>query len=358
MTCGEYMKIISMHLLLIFSGLGLFFPPVNAYSQKGHINCFVYHRFGDPRYPSTNISTETFSEQLNYLKDHNYHVLTLGAVVEMITNEVPIPEKTAVITIDDAYGSFYANGLPVLEQFGYPATLFINTNTVGGSDFMSWKEIDDSRKRGIETGNHSHSHQHFMDIPDDDQRANAFEQDLNIAHKIFTEHLGSKPRIFSYPYGEFDSLMVNVLKENGYTGAAAQYSGVLYPGADLYTIPRFPMGGPYATLEGFVNKLQALPFKIIRQLPENIRLTNNPPKLQVDIPWNTIELNSLQCFVDGQQNCELEIVEGEAMISLIITSKEALFGRRSLYTITARSLHSKGWCWYSHVWVNTEVAEE
>jgi peptidoglycan/xylan/chitin deacetylase (PgdA/CDA1 family) len=358
MSCSEYIKIISKPLLLICLGLGFFLPPVNAYSQQGHINCFVYHRFGDQRYPSTNIDTETFREQLKYLKDHNYHVLTLEAVVHMITANAIIPEKTAVITIDDAYGSFYAKGLPVLEEFGYPATLFINTNTVGGSDFMSWKEINDARDRGIEIGNHSHSHHHFLDIPDDDKRADAFEQDLKTSHKMFLEHLGSKPGIFSYPYGEFDSFMVKVLKEYRYSGAAAQYSGVLYPGSDLYIIPRFPMGGPYATLEGFINKLQALPFKIIRQLPENIRLTNNPPQLQIDIPRNTIETNSLQCFVDGKQNCKLEIVEGDAFISLFITSKVALSGRRSLYTITARSLHSKGWCWHSHVWVNTDVAEE
>jgi peptidoglycan/xylan/chitin deacetylase (PgdA/CDA1 family) len=358
MTLFEYMKNISKHMIIIYFVLCMLIPSINMYSQQGHANCFVYHRIGDSRYPSTNISTETFRDQLEYLRDHNFRVLSLGTVVGLLVNGSNIPAKTVVITIDDAYESFYVNGLPILEQFGYPATLFINTNSVGGSDFMTWEEIDDARDRGIEIGNHSHSHQHFLNISEDIKKEEALRQDIDITHELFTAHLGSQPDIFSYPYGEYDKVMMKVLSENGYKGAAAQYSGVLYPGTNLFSIPRFPMGGPYATLEGFTGKLQALPFKIISQSPENILLDENPPLLQIEIPINTIDLNSLQCFVNGEQICKLEIIKGEHVISLIAKSEQVLHGRRSLYTITARSKNNTGWCWYSHVWVNTEVAEE
>jgi hypothetical protein len=40
----------------------------NQDSDK-EIVCFVYHRFGDSRYPSTNISMEAFKAHLDYLKE-------------------------------------------------------------------------------------------------------------------------------------------------------------------------------------------------------------------------------------------------------------------------------------------------
>ena len=121
------------------------------------INCFIYHRFGDSRYPSTNIPIEDFKAQLNYLKEAGFEVMTFGDAIKYLKDEQPL-KKVAVITIDDGFQSFYENGLHLLETYGFPATLFINTETVGGSSYMDWKEIKDAHKRGIEIGNHTHSH--------------------------------------------------------------------------------------------------------------------------------------------------------------------------------------------------------
>ncbi len=46
--------------------------------------------------------------------------------------QVTTGKKVAVITIDDGYTSFYRNGLPLLKKYQMPASLFINTKTVGG----------------------------------------------------------------------------------------------------------------------------------------------------------------------------------------------------------------------------------
>jgi peptidoglycan/xylan/chitin deacetylase (PgdA/CDA1 family) len=342
--------------MLAFLLLMVFLAPV-SHAGNGHIACFVYHRFGDDRYPSTNISTNAFRAQLAYLRQNNFTVWTMGRATESIRKGEEIPPRTVVLTIDDAYQSFYEQGLPLLEEFGYPATLYVNTANVGHPDFLNWREIRDAQERDIEIGNHSHSHGHFLDIPDG-ERGDSFFSDLNKSQMIFFDSLGFSPDLYSYPYGEYDAIMEKVLKNAGFISAAAQYSGILYEGTNLYEIPRFPMGGPFATLKGFIQKSQMRPFKVLDKETISIVMEENPPMLVVSFSKDCIDTEFLQCFVNGERNCITEMQESPEKVRIKVTSRDVLPGRRSLYTITAPARNGKGWCWYSHVWVNTSVRED
>lgn len=323
-----------------------------------HVVCFVYHRFDDGRYPSTNIQADVFRGHLAYLKQNNFTVWTMGHAIQAIRNGDLIPARTVVLTIDDGYRSFYDNGLPLLEEFGYPATLYLNTENIGYPAYMNWKDVRDAEQRGIEIGNHSKSHKHFLDIADPEERKEAFFKDLTFAQTALFDSLGYSPDLFAYPYGEYDNNMKTILQDAGFTSAVAQYSGVLYRGSDLFEIPRFSMVGPYATLKGFIQKSQMKPIEVISKEPENIVMENNPPRMVITLDNNCIDAEYLQCFVNGERNCIVEMQEGPDYVKLKIISRDHLRGRRSLYTITAPSKDRKGWCWYSHVWVNTEVSED
>lgn len=347
---------VAAYLLALSILLPLF--SLHASNQDGKVVCFVYHRFGDNRYPSTNIDLKEFRGQLTYLKQNNFNVWPLGKAVDAIRNQEVIPSKTVVLTIDDAYHSFYENGMPLLEEFGIPATLFINTRNVGDPDYMSWQEIQIAKENGIEIGCHSHAHLHFLDIRWDDQRRSSFLSDLATAHSAFNENLGYTPELYAYPYGEYGPVVMEVLEEAGYKAAAAQYSGVLYSGTNPMAIPRFPMGGPFATLKGFIQKSLMNPVEVIDKEPKDIVMQQNPPGMVITIDKNCLDFDNIQCFVNGNRNCIVEIQEGPENVRMKVISRDKLSGRRSLYTITAPSKDGKGWCWYSHVWVNTEVIEE
>ena len=84
---------------------------------------------------------------------------------------------------------------------------------------------------------------------------------------IFFDSLGYSPDLYSYPYGEYDNVMKEVLKMAGFSSATAQYSGILYGGSDLFDITRFPMGGPFATLKGFIQKSQMKPIYVFEKIP-------------------------------------------------------------------------------------------
>ena len=111
--------LISGLVCLLFLDVGILTVVCHAKkSSTINIRCFVYHRFGDSRYPSTNIATKDFQNHLEYLQQNDFHVITLGDALERLQEERDIPDKTVVLTVDDGYASFYTHAMPLLRQYG------------------------------------------------------------------------------------------------------------------------------------------------------------------------------------------------------------------------------------------------
>ena len=138
----------------------LFFLNANAETvnkkyepeEKG-ILAIMYHRFEENKYPSTNISIDIIKEnELEFLNPKNF---------EYEFNKVS-SKKKVLLTIDDAFSSFYINAWPVLKKNNIPFLLFVSTETVGKKGYMSWNEITEiSKEDFVLIGNHSHSHEYL-----------------------------------------------------------------------------------------------------------------------------------------------------------------------------------------------------
>lgn len=325
---------------------------MNESSYK-EVVCFVYHRFGDDRFPTTNVSIEDFKAHLQWLKENKYQVLNLSDATTYLSDKSEI-KKTAVITIDDGFKSFYKNALPILRQYDFPATLFINTTTVGGSDYMDWGELEIASRQSIEIGNHSHSHDYFLN-KEPDLRYTEFEKDIGIAQKLIVKNLGITPKVFAYPYGEFDQKIKSIVESFGFSAAAAQNSGVMSSQMDKYQIPRFPMSEQYAKM--FEEKARMQSLHIIDKQPmENLLVSGNTrPQLKITLNTQGLITNQMQCFVQGAA-CSMNILKqtsGEMILS--VQSTGTLDNRRrTLYTITVPD-STGNWHWFSHLWINNSV---
>jgi peptidoglycan/xylan/chitin deacetylase (PgdA/CDA1 family) len=190
-------------------------------SADGHI--FVYHRFDDNRYPTTNISTKTLKAEFNYLKKHNYKVVPLIDIVEKIKAKEKVPDNWVAFTIDDGFKTFYTNGLPVFKQFGYPFTLFIAVRYTQEKyrDYVSWKQLKEIAKYGsVEF--HSYGHGHFGRMSD-----NEIKNDMEKGLKFMKEQLNYKPKLFVYPYGEYDSRIEKIVNSYGFGAVFNQNIGAI-----------------------------------------------------------------------------------------------------------------------------------
>jgi len=318
---------------------------------KKEVVAFVYHRFGDNKYPSTNISTVLFEQHLSYLKTHEFKVLTFGEAIDYINNPaIPYSKKVACITIDDGYKSFQSNAVPLLQKYNYKATVFINSESVGGGTYMDWNDLKEIHDQGIEIGNHSHGHAYFLNTAKN-ERIEFFKNDVQKCQEEIHKHLGFYPDIFAYPYGEFDLEMKTALDGMDFKGAAAQNSGVMYH-CDNFAFARFPMAGSYASLDGFIEKANMKALRANCATSSSFVLEgDNPPTITIEIDSSGADLSRLNCFTSG--DCETA-VNGNLVT---IKAKNKLNGRRTLYTITAPSKKGNAWYWYSHLWIRPEIHE-
>ena len=325
---------------------------LEVHDNKKEVVCFLYHRFGDSRYPSTNISRKDFEAHLTWLKAHDFQVLSLSDAIDYRKSDKEY-RKTVVITIDDGYASFYENALPLLKKFGFPATLFVNTETVGGNDYMGWNEIKEVQKHGIEIGNHTHSHAYFLNQPED-ERYTAFENEVMLAQQLIKENTDTTPEVFAYPYGELDIKMREVIEKLGFKAAAAQNSGVIYAGTNLMQCPRFPMSEAYANLDQFTGKAKMKALRVNQVNPRSYLLPagKTRPVLQLKLDGAGLRLDQLQCFIQGNE-CEMEQMQSENGLVTVIVSpvKSIAHRRRTLYTITVPDSAGQ-WHWFSHLWIN------
>ncbi len=327
------------------------YENTNTYNSKSAV-VFMYHHFGDSRYPSTNIRLEQFENHLSYLKKNNYNIWPFSKIVRYLKHGKDIPSKTVALTMDDAYISVYTQAYPRLKKLGWPFTVFVNSNPVDSKfgNFMNWDQMREMKENGAEFANHSVSHGVMLAKSTESkaQWQNRITKEVQIAQKRLQEELGSdtneNPRLFSYPFGEYSMQTALLIKELGYVGIS-QTSGVVSMQSDFLALPRFAMSEAYGNDDGFLLKLQTKPLPIVSVSPqEPIVGKENPPILRIKLKHHLKDMN---CYLSSG---ELVSLEWLSKTEVKIQAKEGLTPPRERYTCTAR-INAKEYYWYSHLWI-------
>ena len=111
----------------------------NYYPDENGIISIMYHRFDENKYPSTNIKIEIFKKQIELIKKNNIEFYNPSNFVKDFN--LPKKNKKILLTIDDAFSSFYEKAWPYLKENKIPFILFVSTEPVGKIGYMNWKQI-------------------------------------------------------------------------------------------------------------------------------------------------------------------------------------------------------------------------
>ncbi len=201
------MKIIKKALkFFIYSALS-FFP------SKG-IVILMYHSVGGNKEFFT-VKTEDFDKQMKYLKDKGFNVVKLKDLPSLKNNKNI--KKTVAITFDDGYMDNYSEAFPILEKYGFPATIFITTSLIGGKivarrgtelGVLSEAEIKEMLGSGlIDFGSHCHHHVKLATLNEE-----GVKEEFSASQKILSEISGASPDILAYPYGNFNDRVLDIAK--------------------------------------------------------------------------------------------------------------------------------------------------
>ncbi len=187
----------------------------------------------------------TFRQQMKFLKEANFNVVSLGNLIKNFSENKVQLAKTIALTFDDGFQNFYAEAFPVLEECGFTATVFLVTNycekhndwegnlpTLERSKLMSWSEIKELHNHGIEFGAHSLSHPDFTKIPLEEVKRELVE-----SKKVIEDKLGSAVETFAYPYGRFNT-NVKKLTAQYYAAACSTNLGKVQKRSDFYSLER------------------------------------------------------------------------------------------------------------------------
>jgi len=311
---------------------------VRYFSNDEGVLSIMYHRFDEFKYPSTNISMDVFKEHVDLILDAN---LTFYHPKDFVNDfDVPKKEKKILLTIDDAFQSFYDNAWPYLKKNQIPFILFVSTEPVGNNGYMNWDQIKEieSSEFGV-IGHHSHSHDYLIDKTEE-----VFLNDIKTSNLIFKEKLGYVPTLFSYPFGEYSGFMKDYISQN-FKIAFGQHSGIIDINKNKFELPRFPINEKYGEIKRFKSIISYYPLEYKKLEPEEKKLSkeNNPPKFKVTFFDDQKNIENINCYSnegDKWMKSNIKLVEKE----LTIEFRESFLPRRGRINC---SVNDNGkWRWF------------
>ena len=175
------------------------------------------------------LSPGMFSEHLRYLQEQAYTPLTVSQFVMRLDDpDGRLPSKPVVITFDDGLDEFYENAFPILNQYGFNATLYITSGSVGNTSqwlakegegdrpMLSWEKIREIDHYGIECGSHTLTHPQLDVVGYEDAYQEIFQ-----SKQMLEDKLGKTVESFAYPHGYHNGQVRQLVIEAGYSSACA-----------------------------------------------------------------------------------------------------------------------------------------
>jgi len=317
---------------------------------KKHITILLYHHISETTPKSTSISPYTFQEHLKYLKDNNYTVWDIHKILDYLSNKKDLPQKLVAITFDDAYKSIFTNAYPLLKEYNFPFTIYINSAPINSSStYLTWEELNLMKKDLASFGSHSHHH-NFLIRKDIKNWEDTVFSDLKKSNEIINQKMDIKVTTFAYPFGEYDNELKNIVKDF-YSYALGQQSGSIDYDFNKYEIPRFSMTSEYGNIDRFRTILDIKPLKMtLLNIKNKIFKSNELEQLffQFDIEFkDDFNLNSFNCFDSiGEQ---LKIKKDFEIQKVTINAPQWEIGRHKINCTVASKTNPKIYYWHSEV---------
>jgi peptidoglycan/xylan/chitin deacetylase (PgdA/CDA1 family) len=200
----------------------------------------MYHMIAEPvpgaRFNGLRVTPSAFEQQLRWLRDNGWRGYTVS---ELVDNAGQLPDKAVAITFDDGYADNLTQALPLLQQYGYRATLYLVVDRHDRDWSRSRKaQHDDEELRGIpklsdeqvrtllasgcfELGAHTLTHPNFLKLDDA-----ALCHELSASKRQLEQSFGVSVRSLAYPFGLYRPRQVARVREAGFDSAVTVREGI------------------------------------------------------------------------------------------------------------------------------------
>ncbi len=227
---------------------------LGSMQKKGSARARIltYHSIGHRRY-EMNVTPEAFAAQMAWLAS-NQTVISLESVAE--------GGSGVALTFDDGYRDNLINALPILEHYGFPATVLVVSGCLGATlprekepesgTLMSPDELREAASRGLTIGGHTRSHPRLSTLTPERQM-----EEIAGCKADLEDILEAPIRTFAYPYGsalDYDAESVAAVRRAGFDLAFSNRYGPVHAADGPFTFRRIWIDST-DTLKSFEDKV-------------------------------------------------------------------------------------------------------
>lgn len=186
------------------------------------------------------VTPQRFEAQMRYLKRHGLQGVSMREFLQAAGTERA--KRLVALTFDDGYENFLYDAVPILERYGFSATVFVVAGMMGAEN--SWDErprmkllgpegVREAARRGMEIGAHGMSHVRLAGLP-----PAQLEEEIGESRRVLGEVLDEPVEGFCYPYGSLDGAATQFARHAGYSYACACW---IRTESSIYDLPRPPV---------------------------------------------------------------------------------------------------------------------
>jgi peptidoglycan/xylan/chitin deacetylase (PgdA/CDA1 family) len=186
-----------------------------------------------------------FRDQLGLLDRWGFTPITFNDYRLILEGELISPRKPIILTFDDGYKNTYDVAVPILQEFGMCAVLFVlgdrgvKTNRWDAGlnlpqvELMNDQNILELHQMGFEIGSHSLTHTRLTALP----KESAWHE-ISRSRMLLEITLNAPVLTFAYPYGLLNQTLKDMVAAAGFRQACSAWSGPMNFSSDPFEIRR------------------------------------------------------------------------------------------------------------------------
>lgn len=190
------------------------------------------------------VYTDFFQKQMQYLKDKGYNVVSINDLINFFDSGTAVTPKSVIITFDDGYSDFNTDAFPILQNFGYKATVFVPTGLIDNPGYLTWNQII-SMNGSILFANHTWSHKNVG------VSVSSMQYEISTADTQLSDRSLNSPKVFAYPFGLDSGQSGKYLESLDYKAAFTTIPGSTLCKKQRFFLPRIRIGSTSLSSYGF-----------------------------------------------------------------------------------------------------------
>jgi peptidoglycan/xylan/chitin deacetylase (PgdA/CDA1 family) len=180
------------------------------------------------------VTVDDFKASMELVLASGRVALTAERYARWLQDGCPPGLRPILITFDDGFADFADVVVPILEDSGLPATVFLTSGWVGKPGMLSKRAIRDIDPSRVEIGAHSVSHRHLDLLSEHGAR-----EEIRVSRVVLEGLIGREVTSFAYPHGSYRRSTREIVRTAGFTTAHAVKNALSHAADDRFAVARF-----------------------------------------------------------------------------------------------------------------------